>query len=384
MVRQHNLAALLRLVESAGPISRAELSRVSGLSQPTVSGATDGLLRTGLVEVIGEGDSTGGRRPVLLRYNAGAGYVVGVDLGGTNLKLCLTDLSGRVLRRHDEPTPNASVQGAVVNTLMSSVERLVREAGVAWKDVLGIGVGAPGVTDPETGLVNLAPAVGWDRTPVKQLLSERFGLPCQVDNDVNAATLAEMVFGRGREFGDFVFMAIGTGIGAGIVIGGRIHRGQNCAAGEVGYLVIDHRWHPESVSGFGCFESMAAAPAIARRAREAIPELGDGATCGEVESLFDLARQGHPAALKVVEEVAGYMGAALANLAVVLDPDAIILGGGVSRAGEILVEPVKRKLQELSPIVPGIYVSSLGSEAGMLGAAALAIEAAKERLLTSA
>ncbi|MGE5508387.1 MAG: ROK family transcriptional regulator [Chitinophagales bacterium] len=383
-VRRNNMELLLDLIESTGPISRAELSRVTGLSQPTVCAGAEGLARAGLIRVQGAGDSTGGRRPVLLRFNPGAGYAIGVDLGGTSLKLALTDLGGRVVHRLDEPTPNPkSGPASAVAAIIAAVERLVQEAEVRWEEVLGLGVGAPGATDAETGQVTLAPAVGWEQTPVKQLLSERFRVPCRVENDVNAAALAEILFGRGKELADFVFVAIGTGIGAGIVIDGKLHRGRHCAAGEVGYLVIDHAWRPETVGGFGCFESMAAAPAIARKAREVIPELADGGPAGEVEALFGLARQGHPAANRVVDEIAGYMGAALANLAVTLDPAAIILGGGVSRAGEVLIEPVRRKLQELSPLVPEVCVSSLGAEAGMLGAAALAVEAAKERLLSA-
>lgn len=383
-VRKNNMELLLNLIESAGPISRAELARVSGLSQPTVSGAVEGLVRTGLVRIQGEGCSTGGRRPVLLEFNAGVGYGVGIDLGGTSLKLGLTDLGGRLIHRLDEPTPSSgSADNSVIKAIIAAVERLVDEAGVGWKTVLGIGVGAPGATDPTTGLVRLAPAVGWDRTPVRQLLGEHFGLPCRVDNDVNAAAMAEIIFGRGRELGDFIFVAIGTGIGAGVIIDGKLHRGRHWAAGEVGYLVIDHTWRPEAVDNFGCFESLAAAPAIARKALEAIPELAGG-TASEVETLFELARQGHAAALRVVEEVACYMGAALANLAVTLDPSAIIIGGGVSQAGDVLVEPIKRRLRELSPIVPEVYVSSLGADAGVLGAVALAVGAAKERLLSLA
>ncbi len=378
------MAALLQLIESRGPISRAELSRVSGLSQPTVSGAMEGILKSGLVRAIGAGDSTGGRRPELLAYNAEAGYVVGVDLGGTNLKLGLTDLAGKVLHRLDEPTPKESAaQDSVVRAIFAAVERLIKESGIRWKDIIGIGIGAPGVTDPDTGLVALAPAVGWNKTPVKRLLSERFGLPCHVDNDVNAAALAEMTFGKGPKLDNFIFLAIGTGIGAGIVIDGKIYRGRNHAAGEVGYLVIDRAWKPDSVTDFGCLESMAAAPAILRKASSVLPELGGEADPGAVEAVFDLARRGDGAAVEVVEEIAGYIGIALANLAVVLDPEAVVLGGGVSQAGDVLVEFVKRKLKQVSPIVPQVYVSSLGADAGMLGAAALAINAGKERLLNA-
>ncbi len=383
-VRQHNLATLLQLIESRGPISRAELSRISGLSQPTVSGAMEGILKSGLVRAIGAGDSTGGRRPELLAYNAEAGFVVGVDLGGTNLKLGITDLAGKVLYHLDEPTPRENVaEGSVLRAIFTAVERLIKESGIRWKDIIGIGIGAPGVTDPETGFVALAPAVGWNKTPVKRLLSERFGLPCNVDNDVNAAALAEMTFGKGPKLGNFVFLAIGTGIGAGIVIDGKIYRGRNHAAGEAGYLVIDHDWDPAFVTGFGCLESMAAAPAILKKAGAVLPALGAEAGPRAVQAVFDLARGGDEIAVKVVEEIAGYLGLALANLAVILDPEAIVLGGGVSRAGDVLVEVVKRKLKQVSPIVPQVYVSSLGADAGMLGAAALAINAGKERLLSA-
>ncbi|MCL4516072.1 MAG: ROK family protein [Firmicutes bacterium] len=383
-VRQHNMATLLQLIESRGPISRAELSRISGLSQPTVSGAMEGILKSRLVRAIGAGDSTGGRRPELLAYNAEAGFVVGVDLGGTNLKLGLTDLAGKILHRVDEPTPRENAaEGSVTRAIFAAVERLVKESGIMKKDIIGIGIGAPGVTDPDTGLVALAPAVGWNKTPVKRLLSERFGLPCHVDNDVNAAALAEMTFGSGPRLGNFVFLAIGTGIGAGVVIDGKLHRGRNHAAGEVGYLVIDHTWNPGSVTDFGCLESMAAAPAILRKGVSVLRAPEHNTDPVTVEAVFDLARRGDDAAVKVVEEVAGYLGIALANLAVVLDPEAIILGGGVSQAGDLLVELVKRKLKQVSPIVPQVYVSSLGADAGMLGAAALAIDAAKERLLNA-
>ncbi|MCR4401488.1 MAG: ROK family transcriptional regulator [Firmicutes bacterium] len=399
-VRRHNLSLLLEIIESQGPISRASLSRVTGLSQPTVGAAIDVLFRSGLVRPVGTGESSGGRPPIMLEFNATHGFIVGIDLGGTNIKVGLTDLRGRVLCRIEEPTPkwqNGS-PGAVTDAICAAVQKAVDEAGVSWERVLAIGVGAPGVTDPNTGTVSLAPAVGWDRTPVRTLLTERFRIPVRVDNDVNAAAMAEQAFGHGREYPNFVFVAIGTGIGAGVVINSQLYRGATYAAGELGYMVIDHSWNPADVRDFGCLESMAAAPAITRWAQEVLPgsmsdesvgprEHAGGATdastmlTGGPEALFKAAEEGYEPAKQAVARIAGYLAAALTNVAVLLDPHAIILGGGISQAGDTLLNPVIERMRQLSPVVPVLRFSALGADAGLLGAAALGISEIKERLL---
>lgn len=397
-VRRHNLNLLLETIESQGPISRAGLSRVTGLSQPTVGAAIDVLVRSGLVRPVGTGESSGGRPPIMLEFNATHGFVVGIDLGGTNIKVGLTDLRGRVLCRIEEPTPkrqNGS-PSAVTDAIFAAVQRAVDEAEVGWDRVLAIGVGAPGVTDPNTGTVSLAPAVGWEKAPVRRLLSERFRIPVRVDNDVNAAAMAEQAFGYGREYPNFVFVAIGTGIGAGVVINSQLYRGATYAAGELGYMVIDHSWNPADVRDFGCLESMAAAPAIARWAQQVLPGgmlegAGMSSSCATdtatvpasgPEALFKAAEQGYEPAKQAVAKIAGYLAAALTNVAVLLDPHAIILGGGISQAGDALLNPVMERMRQLSPVVPVLRFSALGADAGLLGAAALGICEVKERSLS--
>ncbi|MBE3575818.1 MAG: ROK family protein [Firmicutes bacterium] len=395
-VRRHNLSLLLDTIEALGPISRAGLSRVTGLSQPTVGAAIEALIRSGLVRPVGTGESSGGRPPTMLEFNATHGFVVGIDLGGTNIKVGLTDLRGRVLCRIEEPTPKHQElgPGAVTRAIFGAVERAVDEAEVDWDKVLAIGVGAPGVTDPDTGTVSLAPAVGWEKTPVRSLLSQKFHIPVRVDNDVNAAAMAEQAFGYGREYPSFVFVAIGTGIGAGVVINSQLYRGATCAAGELGYMVIDHAWNPASVRDFGCLESMAAAPAIARYAQRVLagesrgnagPSHGTAspsATSVGPEELFKAAEEGYEPAKQAVSQIASYLAAALTNVAVLLDPHAIILGGGISQAGDTLLNPVRERMKQLSPVLPVIRVSALGADAGLLGAAALGIREVKERSLS--
>lgn len=417
-VRRHNLGLLLDTIEAHGSISRAGLSRATGLSQPTVGAAIEVLIQSGLVQPVGTGESSGGRPPKMLEFNATHGFVVGIDLGGTNIKVGLTDLRGQVRCRIEEPTPKHqdSGPGAVTRAIFGAVERAVDEAGVEWSKVLAIGVGAPGVTDPNLGTVSLAPAVGWEKTPVRSLLSQKFRIPVRVDNDVNAAAMAEQAFGCGRQYPDFVFMAIGTGIGAGVVINGQLYRGATNAAGELGYMVIDHAWTPASVRDFGCLESMAAAPAIARLAQQvlagespgkpggnpawapggapdATPNGILGALPGESlggspggapgpEALFKAAEAGHEPARQAVSQIASYLAAALTNVAVLLDPHAVILGGGISQAGDTLLNAIRERMKQLSPVVPELRVSALGADAGLLGAAALGIWDVKERALT--
>lgn len=379
-VRRHNMRAILRVVEQSGQASRAEIARASGLSQPTVCSAVDGLIEAGLLSVAGEGSSTGGRPPVMLGLNAGRQYSVGVDLGGTNLRVGISDLAGAIVFRREWPSPGKlGARGEpAVTFIADAIRRTVEQSGFDPSRIGAVGLGAPGVTDPATGVVSIAPAFGWQNTPVAAMLRDEFGVPVRVDNDVNAATMAELYYGCGQELRDFVFVSVGTGIGSGIVIDGRLHRGASGAAGEIGYMVIDYTWRGSTIYDFGCFETMAAAGAIAAMAAEA---LGDAEA--SPEGLFRAALDGHPKAGEAVKAIANRIAAAFSSIASLIDPQAIVFGGGVAGAGEILFGPVRERLAELSPFAPELRASRLGANAGLMGAAVLGIEEIKERALQS-
>ena len=379
-VRKHNMRTILRLVESAGQVSRAEIARRSGLSQPTVCAAVDGLVSLGLLTTAGEGCSTGGRPPMMLKLNADSQYAVGVDLGGTNLRVGIADLTGKILFHRERPSPGKlGIHGdAAVQAIADAVRETIGDSGQRWSSIGGIGLGAPGVTDPELGIVSIAPAFGWNNTPVAEMLRDEFSVPVRVDNDVNAAAMAELHYGCGLELSSFVFVSIGTGIGAGIVIDGRVYRGSSGAAGEIGYMVIDPAWPGSGICDFGCFETLAASGATTAMAVSALER--DDATA---EELFAAARNGDNRAIESVKQIANVIAASFASIAALLDPGAIVFGGGISEAGEILFEPIRTRLSELSPFVPEIRPSRLGSNAGLVGAATLAIKDIEERTLES-
>lgn len=377
-VRRHNMRAILRVVEQSGQASRADIARVSGLSQPTVCAAVDGLIEAGLLSVAGEGSSTGGRPPLMLELNAERQYSVGVDLGGTNLRVGIADLAGNIVFRCEWPSPGrlGTKGDPAVAFIGDAIRRTVEQWGLGLSRVGAIGLGAPGVTDPATGVVSIAPAFEWQDTPVAAILHDIFKVPVRVDNDVNAATIAELHYGCGQELRDFVFVSIGTGVGAGIVIDGRLHRGATGAAGEIGYLVIDHTWQGSTIYDFGCFETMAASGAILAMAAQAM-----GDPDATPEDLFRAAGEGHSQAGQTVRAIANRIAAAFSSIAALIDPQAIVLGGGISGAGEVLFRPVRERLAELSPFVPQLRASRLGTNAGLVGAAVLAIEEIKERAL---
>lgn len=379
-VRKHNMRAILRVVEQSGQASRADIARACGLSQPTVCSAVDGLIEAGLLSVAGEGSSTGGRPPIMLELNSDSVFAVGVDLGGTNLRVGLADLAGTIVARCEWPSPGKlGTKGeAAVSYVARAIRDTVTDSGLDPSRMGAIGLGAPGVTDPSTGVVSIAPALGWQNTPVASMLRDEFGVPVRVDNDVNAAAMAELHYGYGQELRDFVFVSIGTGIGSGIVIDGRLHRGASGAAGEIGYMVIDHTWSGSTTYDFGCFESMAAAGAIAAMAAEAL-----GVDDALPEDLFRAAGSGHRAAGQAVKAIADRIAAAFSCIAALIDPQAIVIGGGISGAGEVLLEPVRERLAQLSPFAPELRASRLGTDAGLVGAAVLGIEEIKERALQS-
>ncbi len=405
-LRLRHAALVLRTIQLHGPISRAQLVRLTHLSQPTISAIVDGLLAKDLLVWQGEGQSTGGRRPALLALKPDSAYVVAVDLGGTTMTMGLIDMGGRVVRREQVPSPGVGGDGAPeaqeLDTTRAGLQARTFERvcqRLQWfldsvqperPRLLAMGLGLPGVVDPTRGVVTMAPALGWSGLSVVESLEQRFGLPVFIENDVNAAALAEHKFGAGQHLRDFAFVAIGTGIGAGLILDGRLYRGHADAAGEVGYLAIDREWVRQAIAtgaatgeAFGCWESLAAAPAIVLMAREEMECQGQTPPADlTAQRVMELAAQGDPIGLRVLERLAENLALGLANIVVLLDPEAVVLGGGVAKAGDLLLSAIRERLAKVSPLIPKLLLSSLGEDAGLLGAAAVALDGVLPRILS--
>lgn len=378
LIKSINEGAVLKLVRDRGPITRADIVTLTGLTQPTVGGLLEELVEEGVIRPVGRGPSTGGRKPLLYGFNPAAALVIGVDVGGTKMAGGLTDLSGKVLARqtitqHDGPVDPYERLIHLIGSLLALAPPSVR--------IRGIGLGVAGVTNLANGMVTMAPALGWADFPLGAKLEERFGLPVFLDNDVNAILLGERWFGVAREVRHALCVAVGTGIGASIMMGGQIHRGADEATGEVGHVVTTLEAlerQPVTRTAHGFLEEVSSGTGIARRGSQA---LGRDVTTVDV---FRLAAEGNPQARQVVDEAAKHLGLALANMISLLNPQLLILTGGVMRSQNQLVGPIRAIIERLVPYPPTIVVSELVEEAGVLGAAGLVLEAARRSILVEA
>jgi glucokinase-like ROK family protein len=376
LMRRLNRSAILNLIRTEGPIARSEIGRHLNMSLPTVMRVIDDLIQENLVRFHGS-EPSGGRRRALVEFNGSSQAVIGIDLGGTKMYGTITDLTGHIVHAirvpwGEENGPDSSLAG-----LYSLIEALLEAPRPRNQTLRGIGIGVPGVTLSDSGTVVWAPSLGWRDLPLKQLVTERFNLPTFVENDVNVAALGELGFGIERNTPNLVCVAIGTGIGAGIILDGKLLRGHNQGAGEIGYFLPDIHCLGQQYDEFGAFESLASGLGIAQRASKLLQEtnhpLADQNITAEV--VFDYARAGSDWATQIVEETVDYLSQALAIVSALLDPEAIVLGGGVAQSADLLIEPILQRIKGTIPFVPRIVASNLGSQAVVMGTIMLVLDA---------
>ena len=376
LLRAINERTVLDLIHRQGPLSRAQVARVSGLSKPTVSLALGGLLESQLVREVGRSRGERGPSALLYELNPTSGRVVGVDVGRKWVRAAIADIAGNILARRDEHAKVRSAQ-SLIGQVGGIARRLASEAGVKWSQVTHTTLGSPGVFDPIHGYVAMAPNLpGWGRTGLVQAVRDELGTNVSFENDVNLAALAERAHGLGRNVHNFVFLSVGTGIGMALVIDGQLYRGAHGAAGEVAYMPLGNNDPRDRANRRrGAFEEAAAAAGIVRSART----LGMRAPLTP-ERIFIAARRGNAVARRAVQAEAALLGLAIATVTPVLDPELVILGGGIGRNGDLLVEPIERELRDLLPFRPRVVISALGEDAVLRGAVATALGIARDHV----
>jgi predicted NBD/HSP70 family sugar kinase len=375
-LRRQNLDRVLSVViGQPGPFTRAELIEATGLSAPTVGGLVSQLIQTGLVRDLGVGPSRGGRRPASMEFNARHGCIAGIDLGPTRTRLAIADLRGDTLAHRIVPTPSGSPQ-AVLSRLGRAVRGLMRQAGVAADRLLAVGAGAPGWVDYERGIVVFAPNLGgWSKVPMAEVLEQSLGAVVTVENDVNLAVLGEHWRGAARGHDNCAFIFVGTGIGAGILIGGQLHRGRHFMAGEIAVMCMGPQFVDQDFGQRGCLETLAGLQALAGRWGAA---RGDPARW--MTELFAAAEAGDARARRAIEETATLIGIATANVGAVVDPSIVILGGALFAKAEPLVEEVRKVVQRIARAPLEIVVSALGKEAPLAGSLLVAATEARRQV----
>ena len=371
LLKRLNEQTVLETIRAGAPISRAEISRRAGISKPTVSLALQSLLGAGLVR---EADAPSGPSygAVYFEPVPEAALVLGFDLGARFVRGAVCDLGGTVRARQDVELAYTDADRALA-AIASLQASLVEATSLDGALIDGVVVGIPGVVEASTGRITLAENVpGLEERPFGDELGERLGLPTVLENDINLAALGEQWLGVARGVDDFVFLSVGTGMGAGLVLGGNLHRGHHGAAGEVDY----------ALAGVGV-EADPAAPSVteltARLAAEGNAETGLKPPY-DVRAVFMAARGGDVLAVAVVEEVARRIALHVASISAVADVALAVLGGGLGANGDLLLGPVRRHLADWLPYPPRVQVSSLGEAAVLTGALAVGLRSALENV----
>ncbi|WP_051334121.1 ROK family transcriptional regulator [Mesorhizobium sp. WSM3224] len=357
-----------------GPISRADLAKVTGLSKQTTSEVVDKFEQQGLVRSVGRTSGNVGRTAVLYELSPDGGYCLGVDLGGTKLSAVIADISGKVLAEVTEPTDQRG--GTVVLDQITRLTlRLARDLGIHPSRIRSSTIGTPGVVNPKSGAVELAPNIAHlGEVDVISTLSERLGGLVTVDNDVNLGLLGEMWHGCAQNVANVAFVALGTGLGLGLCANGQLVRGDNGAAGEIGYFPIGGDPWRSSVREQGCLEYEAGAAGIVRRYRQA-----GGAEVDGVRAIFDRMNNGEKLAAQTIDDTARLIAQAVAIVAVTADPKLVVLGGSIGARADF-TEKVSAELSRLTPRVVEILPSALGNRASVVGALAVALNRLHEDL----
>jgi glucokinase-like ROK family protein len=380
---------VIRALRRQGRISRSEISNITGWSKAKASQEIRSLVDKGYLVEVGEGVSQGGRKPRLLHINNQLGYIAGIDVGATSLDIALADVTGLILRQCSETTDVHLSPETVLGRCSELLLELIQAQGATPDQILGIGVGVPGPVDFARGVLVAPPLMPeWENFPIRDFFKRTFlSAFVVVDNDVNIMALGEQRAGDGAGVDHFIFVKIGTGIGAGIISNGKIHRGSDGCAGDIGHICVDKKGPLCACGNTGCLEAMAAGPAIASKAIDAarngispiLSQMREANRGGlRPEDVNAACREGDQAALDIIRESGKMIGDVLASLVNFFNPSHIFIGGGISNFGNHLLVAIRQAvLQRSLPLATthlSIKFSRVGSNVGIIGAISLALD----------
>lgn len=390
LVREMNLSTVLRYLQGSGPLSRAKLANLTGLNKTTISSLVEDLLVRGLVHEVGLDTSGGGRPATLLELDPLAGCIIGVALGVDFVSVILTDFVGHVLWRFRQETDPTAPQDAILRQTLQLIDKALATSREYGTRLLGIGLATPGTVNVDEGLLVFSPNLQWHNVPFRQILMQHTGLPAFVDNDANAAAVAEHLLGVARHVQNFVAVFAGVGVGGGLYLNGKLYRGARGLAGEIGHtsFMIESYRRPCRCGSRGCWETSVAQDSIVERMRARLA-VGRNSIASKLMAeqqspltlsiIIQAAEAGDTEAQEALIETGSLLGLGIASLISIFDPELIVLGGPLSLAGAYLVPPVQEAVEKA--VLPEIRehveicLSAFGADASVMGATALVAEA---------
>ncbi len=380
---------LVDLIRKYGGFSKSDLVTFTEYSRTKITSCIDSLLDKNIIVANNITGYTGGRRSKKFNLNGNFGLVAGIDIGATSIDLAIADFSGKLLVRYSEPATVKDGPIRILGRVCSLLEKLIQEGGLSSKRLNGIGIGVPGPVDfSEGNLVSPPIMPGWDRYPIIQTVQQWFpSSNVVVDNDVNVMALGEIYQGAGKDIANLIFVKIGTGIGAGIICEGKIYRGSSGCAGDIGHIGVDKNGPLCHCGNKGCLEAVAAGPAIAGRSLAAaqagkspilMKYYENNGNMLRSEDVGNASREGDGVAIEIIRESGQFVGDVLAGLVNFYNPGMIVIGGGVSNLGDLLLSSIRQTVLRRSlPLATRdlmIVFSEIGSDAGVIGAINLAMD----------
>ncbi|WP_238653059.1 ROK family transcriptional regulator [Paenibacillus piscarius] len=362
LVKKINKSIILHTIRTQSPVSRAKVSEMTGLNKATVSNLVAELCGQELVTEAGPGESSGGRKPLMLHFNEMAGSVIGIELRVKQLKAVLCNLGGGILHEQ-ESVLEAHDFPYVLEQMQQMISALIAAAPPSPYGLVGIGVGVPGMVD-EQGVVLFAPNLGWEMVDLRSILESAFEVPVTIDNEANAGAQGELNFGAARDVRHLLYISAGSGIGSGIIIGGELYKGARGYAGETGHMTIEAEGKPCSCGSRGCWELYAS--------EKTYDNPGLSLPARTTTGLVRYALEGHEETLHHLNSIGEYLGIGVTNLINSFNPELIVIGGALSEAEPWLGEPLRRVVAERT--LPyhkqqlEITFSTLGGRGTMIGA----------------
>ncbi len=371
VVKLNNKQIILQAIRDKAPISRADLSQTLGLTKGTISSLVNELLEENICIESGPGESSGGRRPVMLLFNDRAGYTIGIDVGVNYILGILTTLNGDIIRREKQKTDNKDYQAAVAK-IISIISALFQSVPESPYGVVGIGIGIPGIVNNEGGIL-LAPNLGWEHKNLRQEIENAFSVPVIIENEANAGAYAEKTLGAGQDCDQMVYVSAGIGIGVGFILNGQLFKGASGISGEMGHMSIQYDGLPCPCGNKGCWELYASEHALLTKAELTHPHQKDLS----LENLIELCGSS-PQTKLLFEEVGTFLGIGITNIANTFNPEKIIIGDRLAIAVGLLRESimatVKDRILKNSQTDLQITFSKLSIYSAALGAAAFGAE----------
>ncbi len=383
-LKAYNEAGLLDLIRTKKALSRADLSKYTGLSSTAAGAIVSALIEKGYIHEIGTGESKGGRKPVLLELKPDSYFSIGLDVDIDSISYILTDITGRMVYEGStaliSPTPVTAAATASV-----CIKEIVESRSIHMSRLLGVGISVPGMVDASTHSVILAPNLGWEDVDLGAMMKAQLDLPVYIENEAMASAICENWIGACQGASNFVCVNIKSGIGAGIFTGGRLYRGTNGSAGEVGHIVVDEKGIKCGCGNYGCLETIASTSRIVEKAGRMIRQ-GMVSSLNGIDNvdnlslryIVDAARAGDEAAKGLLNEAARYLGIALSSLVNTLNPSKIVLGKDFVKYGDLVMEMLRSVIDRKALKRPAanveITVSEIGEKSSTLGAAIIPLK----------